>query len=196
VTTGYTYRYVEGGADTYVIPDAEYDPGTDGPNTDGCNSTITGGSSNRQSWQYTLDAQSCEPSSIDVFLDGGSASSVADCYSQISDSLCAGEGGLAGVPSAPRNIRALFGTSAATVLWDAPTSDGGSAIIDYQVETSLDGGGVPIDLPGDIGQPVVVWGNGSARVRVWTQSETPPAGWTFELESQQSTNNGTTWTGV
>ncbi len=208
VTTGYTYRYVEGGEDTYVIPDAEYDPGTDDPGTDGCDATINGGVANPQNWEFTLDSQNCEATTLDVSYDGGSSASVADCYEAVSMYLCDGEdGGEAGggtppvpgatVPSAPRSVSAAFGPSSATVMWDSPLSDGGAPIIDYDVDMSSDGGGSSSPLPGAIDPPVVAeWGAGSVRLLVWTRPTNPPADWVFEVDAEKSTNNGTTWTGV
>lgn len=49
-------------------------------------------------------------------------------------------GGGAGVPSAPTNVSGTPGNGSADVSWTAPDSDGGSAITDYGVEWSTDGG--------------------------------------------------------
>lgn len=208
LTTGYTYRYVDGGEDTYVIPDAEYDPGTDDPNTDGCDSTLDGGGASPPNWDFTLDAQTCEAATLNFAFDGGAATSVPDCYESVSLYLCDGEDGGedsggrppvpgATVPSAPRSVTAEFGPSSATVLWEPPLSDGGSPIIDYDVDMSIDGGGTPSPLPGEMEPPVVAaWGAGSAWLILWLQPTNPPADWVFEVDTEKSTNNGTTWTGL
>jgi len=204
VTTSYTYRYVDGGVDTYVIPDADYDPGTDDPGSDGCSSTLNGGLAPPQSWEFTLDSQTCEVATLNAAYDGGSASAVADCEEKVEAYLCDDTtgGGVppvpgATVPSAPRNVYAVFDSSTASVRWDSPLSDGGAPIIDYDVDMSTDGGGTSAPLPGVIDPPVVAaWGAGSVRLLVWTKPTAPPADWVFEVDAEQSTNNGTTWTGA
>ena len=50
--------------------------------------------------------------------------------------------GVAGTPSVPLNLMAVAaGPTIIDLDWDAPASPGASAIIDYQVETSANGGG-------------------------------------------------------
>lgn len=48
--------------------------------------------------------------------------------------------GGAGAPTAPTNVSGTPGNGSADVSWTAPDSDGGSAITDYGVEWSTDGG--------------------------------------------------------
>jgi len=48
--------------------------------------------------------------------------------------------GVAGAPGAPTNVTGTPGTGSADVSWTAPESDGGSAVTDYSVESSTDGG--------------------------------------------------------
>lgn len=42
-------------------------------------------------------------------------------------------------PGRPRNVRVVAGPASLTVDWDAPTSDGGSAVLQYRVQSSTDG---------------------------------------------------------
>jgi len=205
LTTSYTYRYVGTGEDTYDAPDPDYDPGGGGGSD--CESTLNGGTSATPPWEFYLDAQACEASAGDYVFDGGGARSTASCDEVVTSNLCdeAGEDsgggtppppGLA-VPSAPRNVRAEFGPSSAVILWDAPANDGGSVVIDYQYEVSTDGGGSPDTLPYQFDPPVVLsWGQTSALIAVYGPHQVPEPGWTMELETQSSTNSGTTWTGA
>lgn len=204
LTASYTYRYIGAGADDLHSPGPDYDPGTD---TSGCSSTIDGGPSVTPAWEFYLDAQSCEAVVADYLFDGGGARSVPDCESVVTANLCDSgdedDGGTIppapglSVPTAPRNVRAEFGASSATLTWDAPANDGGTVVIDYQHEVSTDGGGSPDPLPFQFDPPVVLsWGQTSAFVAVYGPHQTPPSGWTVELETQSSTDGGTTWTGV
>ena len=45
-----------------------------------------------------------------------------------------------GVPGAPRNLTAAAGDESATLTWEAPANDGGTAITDYKYRYSSDGG--------------------------------------------------------
>lgn len=204
LTTSYTYRYIGAGEDDLNPPDPDYDPGTD---AGGCSSTIDGASSVTPAWEFYLDAQSCEATVEDYLFDGGGARSVPDCESVVTANLCDSGGEDGGgttppppglsVPTAPRNVRASFGASDAVITWDSPASDGGAVVIDYQYEVSTNGGGGPDPLPYQFDPPVVMsWGQTSAFIAVYGPHQVPVPGWTLELETQSSTDNGTTWTGV
>ncbi len=51
----------------------------------------------------------------------------------------------AGVPGAPQNVVASPGVSGARVTWDAPASDGGSAVTSYRVQTYQNGNRVDLE---------------------------------------------------
>ncbi len=53
----------------------------------------------------------------------------------------------AGTPSAPRDLSARRGDGSVTLAWKAPTSNGGSAIVDYVVQQSASGAGVWTTVP-------------------------------------------------
>ena len=64
---------------------------------------------------------------------------------------CGGGGGSGGggeprtsVPGAPRNLTAAGGDGEAVLSWDAPSSDGGSAITDYEYRINRSGPWIPI----------------------------------------------------
>lgn len=193
-SSSYTYRYVEGSFDTFepVIPDLISCGASE------CLSAADGGDAFTTTWTGTLDADSCEASLADRAIDGGTASAVADCSVAVTIPACGGTSvPSTTVPSAPRNLKAAFIGEGAILTWDVPLSDGGSPIIDYDVETSIDGGEESSPLPSRLDPPLVLeWLASGARVLAWRGSSAVPSDWTLEIDTQASTDGGTTWTGV
>lgn len=193
VTSSYTYRYVEGANDAQSssVPDLSACGGSE------CSGAADGGDAFTASWSVTLDTAVCDAPVGDPAVDGGTAKAAAGCDDLVSLPACGGGTGAATVPTAPRNLSVTFAGDSASLTWDAPSSDGGSPIIDYEIDTTINGGAGPTPLPDAPDPPVVTaWGSTSAQVLAWTSASPLPSDWTLELEMQASTNGGTTWTGA
>ena len=55
------------------------------------------------------------------------------------------------MPSSPRNVSARRGDASVTVVWKTPSSNGGSAIVDYVVQRSADGASTWTTVPDGVG---------------------------------------------
>jgi hypothetical protein len=108
--------------------------------------------------QYTVVSS---PGGIEVTVNAPATEAVVDGLTNgvsytftVAASNSVGQGGASGPsgavtptgpPTAPLNVIAAPGDGEATVSWDAPASDGGSAITQYLVTVSPGGQSVPVD---------------------------------------------------
>lgn len=217
VSTSYTQRFAEGGIDEEVFPEPDQDPSPGGggppPEEEPCNAAFNGGTASTFVASPRLAAEGCPDQAQDIEFSGGTASATADCSDAPPDP-CDDDGDgpqppqppnpndppLA-VPSAPQSVSVQFIASGATVSWSPPSSDGGSRVLDYDMEISTTGGASPSPLPGTPSIPIVTaWGATSATVVTFLSGSLSapavPAGVVMELERQSSTNGGSTWLNV
>lgn len=198
VSSSYTQRYVEG----------DYDPiGTDvaNPTEALCASAIDGGTAFTALWEKSLDAQTCQAIPGDSGFSGGSATASAECGDELPPGLCGGGNATANEPGVPRNLTVAFSSTnpSAAVSWQSPESDGGSPVLDYELDISTDDGSNAQELPYKPAAPFAAFSATSANV-YWTQpialraeepgteaAQLPILDW--DLEQQASTNGGTSW---
>jgi len=215
VSSSYTYRHIIGPTDDGTFRPPDLDPDTD---VGECEAFLVGGTASSFAFAPRLDAAGCDGQVLETFFDGGSATAVADCSASI-DGLCEGDGGEDGptprpppppppldpddppspplsLPSVPQNVEVVFVSQGATISWRAPQSDGGSPVVEYDLEVSIEGGGTPTPLPNTPDPPVVTaWGATSATLQLWPLNTELPSGWTLDLE-RESSADGITWTGA
>jgi hypothetical protein len=197
VSSSYTQRYVEGdyddvGKETSVQPPAEAS----------CASALDGGSAFTSLWANSLDAQTCEAIPGESGFSGGSATVSAECGDVVPAGLCGGSNPSATTPGVPRNLTVQFSSTSASagVSWTAPESDGGSPVLDYELDISTDDGANGYALPRKARTPQVSFGATSATAD-WAPLPAllapdgpyglPELDWV--LERQASVDGGNTW---
>jgi len=97
-------------------------------------------------------------------------------------------------PSAPTELSVTFADHAARLDWEPPASDGGSPVIDYDVQISVNGATSPASAPPQWTRPSATFSATSAVVN-WggVVITTNPAVTDFLLQKQSSTDGGITW---
>ena len=197
VSSSYTQRYVEGDYDSVGVGSSSQSQ----PEAL-CASAIDGGSAFTALWEKSLDAKTCQAIPGDSGFSGGSATVSAECGDVVPTGLCGGSNPTATTPGVPRSLAVQFSSTSASagVSWAAPESDGGSPVLDYELDISTDNGANGYGLPGKARTPLVSFGATSATAD-WTPLPAllapdgpyalPELDW--DLERQASVDGGSTW---
>lgn len=194
VATSYTGRYTDtalsGSGTVWESAPGDFE-------ASGSDFVVDGGAAATSHFPLYVDAMNACAAAIP--LDGGNANYQGETLVTAAN-LCGNTqlppGTAGSVPIAPLSLSATFGQESASLTWQAPSSDGGHAVLDYQVQISLDGD-VWGQQPGAPVAAAATFGDGTASLS-WSapQDDGGLAIVGYQVIAEASINGGSTWTNV